>query len=97
MIKYKKMEKFPRKLLGKRKTNMAAGKIPHFPLTFVALEVVGRIKPPVRDAAFVAGAVRDVKLVLAVDPLDVEDAPPPELAMLVLLGVLLCSRLRTVF
>lgn len=72
-------------------------KNPHFPLTFVALEVVGRIKPPVRDAAFAAGAVRDVKLVLAVDPLDVEDAPPPELAMLVLLGVLLCSRLRTVF
>lgn len=68
----------------------------------MALEVVGRIKPPVRDAddAFAALArlaAVEVDPILVVDPLDVEDAPPP--AMLVLLGVLLCSRLRatTVF
>lgn len=75
---------------------MARGNFSHFPLTFVALEVVGRIKPPVRPPDAFAGVGRAVELVLAVEPLDVDDAPPiPELAMLVLLGVLLDNRLRT--
>lgn len=77
---------------------MTIGKFSHFPLTFVALEVVGRIKPPLRGA-FAGAALAVVEVVLVVEPLDVDEAPPPipELAMLVLLGVLLCNRLRTVF
>lgn len=65
----------------------------------MALEVVGRINPPVRDDgdaddAFAAPTLlaEDAVAILVVLPLEVEDAAPP--AMLVLLGVLLCSLLR---
>lgn len=66
----------------------------------MALEVVGRINPPVRDdgdadeafAALILLAAAELVAILVVLPLEVEDAAPP--AMLVLLGVLLCSLLR---
>lgn len=64
----------------------------------MALEVVGRINPPVRDEGDADDAFAALNLlaedvaILVVLPLEVEDAAPP--AMLVLLGVLLCSLLR---
>lgn len=62
----------------------------------MALEVVGRINPPVRDddafAALTLLAAAELVATLVVLPLEVDDAAPP--AMLVLLGVLLCSLLR---
>lgn len=57
----------------------------------MALEVVGRMNPPVREVLLVP--LRAVPI-LVVLPLDTD---PPELAMLVLLGVLDCNLLRTVF
>lgn len=64
----------------------------------MALEVVGRINPPVRDDGDADDVFAALNLlaedvaILVVLPLEVEDAAPP--AMLVLLGVLLCSLLR---
>lgn len=55
--------------------------------------MVGRMKPPVRDERFVVLLAE----LLFVVPLDAVEAAPPELAMLVLLGVLFCNLLRTVF
>lgn len=56
----------------------------------MALEVVGRMKPPVRDDAVLAAAValRPATVLVLAEPLEAE------LAMLVLLDVLLCNRLR---
>lgn len=58
----------------------------------MALEVVGRMNPPVRGELLLM-LLRAVAT-LVVLPLD---ADPPELAILVLLGVLDCNLLRTVF
>lgn len=64
----------------------------YFPFTLVALEVVGRMNPPVRGVLLLV-LFRAVP-VLVVLPLDPD---PPELAILVLLDVLDCSLFRTVF
>lgn len=65
----------------------------YFPLTLVALEVVGRMNPPVRGVLLLM-LLRVVATLAVLPPLD---ADPPELAILVLLGVLDCNLLRTVF
>lgn len=58
----------------------------------MALEVVGRMKPPVRGVLLLV-LIRAVPVLLVL-PLD---ADPPEFAILVLLDVLECSLFRTLF
>lgn len=58
----------------------------------MALEVVGRMNPPVRGVMLLV--LPRLVAARAVLPLD---ADPPELAILVLLGVLDCNLFRTVF